>query len=57
MQNNHPGPARSGISQRVDRVPPAALDPTWSLMSAAHRRFPVEVRRMGARGTLRTPPR
>lgn len=43
MQDEARGPARTGNSQRLDRVPAGALDPTWDLMSEAHRAFPVIV--------------
>lgn len=43
MHDEARGPARTGNSQRLDRVPAGTLDPTWTLMSEAHRTFPVIV--------------
>lgn len=56
MQDEANGPARTGSSQRCDRVPARFLDPTWTLMSQAHRRFPVIVSYLDSwHGPLREP--
>ncbi|SHN24322.1 hypothetical protein SAMN05216268_12688 [Streptomyces yunnanensis] len=58
MNDEAQGPARTGKSQRVDRIAAGVLDPTWSLMSQSHRRFPVKVSYFGSlRGPLQRPAR
>jgi hypothetical protein len=58
MNDEARGPARTGRSQRTDRIAAGALDPTWSLMSQAHRKFPVRVSYFGSlREPLQRPAR